>query len=122
MEAATAGRGRRQPCPSAPKYARPQRLLAALDAAHAHAVGRLAQAVERRAEVLAEQDRLVATAQEALEQAVADMANQVSVELAAQLFDLGLAEVRRLAKAHPSLPGSPASPGRSGARPAGTHV
>jgi hypothetical protein len=47
------------------------------------------------------------------------MANQVSAELAAQLFDLGLAEVRRLAKAHPSLPRSPVSPSRSGACSAG---
>ena len=108
--------------PVRPEVREAQRLLAALDTAHAHAVGRLAQVVERRAEVLAEQDRLVATAQDALEQAVADMANQLSAELAAQLFELDLAEVRRLAKAHPSLPGSPASPGRSGARPAGTHV
>ena len=102
--------------PVRPEVRDAQRLLAALDNAHAHAVGRLAQAVERRAEVLAEQDRLVATAQEALEQAVADMANQGSVELASQLFDLGPAEVRRLAKAHPSLPGSPVSPSRSNAR------
>ena len=63
------------------------------------------------AEVLADQDRLVAAAQEALEKAVADMANLVSAELAAQLCGLELAEVRRLAKAHPSLPGSPPSPG-----------
>ena len=101
--------------PVRPEVREAQRLLAALDAAHAHAVGRLAQAVGRRSEVLAEQDRLVATAQEALEQAVADMANHVSAELAAQLFDLELAEVRRLAKARPSLPGSRVSSSRSGA-------
>ena len=108
--------------PVRPEVREAQRLLAALDAAHAHAVGRLAQAVERRAEVLAEQDRLVASAQEALEQAVADMANHVSVELAAQLFDLDPAEVRRLAKARPSLPGGPGSSVRSGARTAGPHA
>ena len=101
--------------PVRPEVREAQRLLAALDAAHAQAVGRLAQAVERRAEVLTEQDRLVASAQDALEQAVADMASQVSIELAAQLFDLGPAEVRRLAKARPSLPGSPVSSGRPGA-------
>ena len=105
--------------PVRPEVREAQRLLAALDAAHAHAAERLAQAVERRAEVLAEQDRLVAAAQEALEQAVADMANQVSAELAAQLCGFELAEVRRLAKAHPSLPGSPASPVRPGTRAAG---
>ena len=108
--------------PVRPEVREAQRLLAALDAAHAHAVGRLAQTVERRAEVLAEQDRLVATAQEALEQAVADMANHVSAELAAQLFDLDPAEVRRLAKARPSLPGGPGSSVRSGARTAGPHA
>ena len=105
--------------PVRPEVREAQRRLAALDTAHAHAVGRLAQVVERRAEVLAEQDRLVATAQEALEQAVADMANQVSIELASQLYELGPAEVRRLAKARPSLPGSPVSPIRSGAPTAG---
>jgi phage shock protein A len=108
--------------PVRPEVREAQGLLAALDTAHAHAVGRLAQAVERRAEVLAEQDRLVASAQEAVDQAVADMANQVSVELASQLFDLGPTEVRRLAKARPSLPGSPGPSGRSGARTAGPHA
>ena len=96
-----------------------QRLLAALDAAHAHATRRLAQAVGRRAEVPADQDRLVAAAQGALERAVADMANQVSAELAAQLCGFELAEVRRLAKAYPSSPGSPPSPVRPGTRAAG---
>ena len=105
--------------PVRPEVREAQRLLAALDAAHAHAVGRLAQAVQRRAEVLAEQHGLVASAQEALDQAVADMANQVSVELAARLLDLDPAEVRRLAKAHPSLPGSPVSSDRPGAPTAG---
>ena len=105
--------------PVRPEVREAQRLLAALDAAHAHAVERLAQAVERRSEVLGEQDRFVASAQEALEQAVADMANQVSAELAAQLFELDLPEVRRLAKARPSLPGSPPSSSRPNVRTAG---
>ena len=108
--------------PVRPEVREAQRLLAALDAAHAHALGRLAQAVERRAEVLAEQDRLVATAQEALDQAVADMANHVSAELAARLFDLDPTEVKRLAKARPSSPGNPASSSRSSARTAGPHA
>ena len=105
--------------PVRPEVREAQRLLAALDAAHVHAAGRLAQALARRAEVLAEQDRLVASAQEALERAVADMAKQVSAELAAQLCGFELAEVRRLAKAYPSSPGSPPSPVRSGAPTAG---
>lgn len=81
-----------------------QRLLASLASAHDHAADRLAQAPARRTEALAEQDRLVGEAREALERSAADMAHLVSAELAAQLLDLELAEVRRLAKAHPSTP------------------
>jgi hypothetical protein len=97
--------------PVRPGVREAQRTIAALDAAHAHAAGRLDQALARRAEVLAEQDRLVALARAAVGQAVADMANQVSAELAAQLLGLGLAEVRRLAKAHPL--GATAANGRA---------
>jgi hypothetical protein len=80
-----------------------QRTIASLDAAHRQAAGRLDQALAHRAEAIAEQDHLVSMAQGALDRAVADMANGVSAELAAQLFGLGLAEVRRLAKAYPPL-------------------
>lgn len=78
-----------------------QRLLANLAAAHDHAAARYSLAVARRAEMLGEQDHLVSAAQAALERSVADMAHLVSVELAARLFDLDLAEVRRMAKAYP---------------------
>ena len=88
--------------PVRPEVRDAQRLLAALAAAHGHAAERLAQAVARRTEALAEQDRLVGEAQETLERSVATMAHLVSVERVAQLFDLELAEVRRVAKAHPS--------------------
>jgi hypothetical protein len=80
-----------------------QRTIASLDAAHRQAAGRLDQALARRAEAIAEQDHLVSMAKGALDRAVADMANGVSAELAAQLFGLGLAEVRRLAKAYPPV-------------------
>ena len=80
-----------------------QRTIASLDAAHRQAAGRLDQALTRRDEAIAEQDHLVSLAQGALDRAVADMANGVSAELAAQLFSLGLAEVRRLAKAYPPV-------------------
>jgi hypothetical protein len=80
-----------------------QRTIASLDAAHRQAAGRLDQALARRAEAIGEQDHLVSLAQGALDRAVADMANGVSAELAAQLFGLGLAEVRRVAKAYPPV-------------------
>ena len=98
--------------PVRPEVREAQRTIAVLDAAHRHAVDRLDQVLVRRAEVLAEQDRLVATAQGVVEQAVADMANQVSVELAAQLLCLEPAEVRRLSKAYPL-----ASAGNNGHQP-----
>jgi hypothetical protein len=59
--------------------------------------------VGRRAEVIADQDHLVSVAQAALERAVADMALQLSAELAAQLLGLRPVEVRRLAKAYPAV-------------------
>jgi hypothetical protein len=64
---------------------------------------RLEEALARRAEVIADQDHLVSVARGALERAVADMAHQLSAELAAQLLGLGPGEVRRLAKAYPSV-------------------
>ena len=88
--------------PVRPEVRNAQRLLAALASAHDQASGRLAQAEARPTEALAEQDRLVGEARDALERSVAEMARLVSAELAAQLFDLEIAEVRRLAKAHRS--------------------
>jgi len=75
-----------------------QRTLAALDGAHRRAVARLDQVLARRAEVIAQQDRVVAAAKEEVDKAVAAMAGELSVELTAQLLDLDVAEVRRLVK------------------------
>ena len=79
-----------------------QRALAALDAAHSRALARLDQALARRGEVMAEQDRQVAAAQAGVEAAIADMARQVSVDLTATVLGLDVAEVRRLVKSCPT--------------------
>jgi len=84
--------------PVRPEVRSTQRILAALDAAHARAVAALESAVARRAEVLATHDRLVAEAQASVDAAIADMAAQVSPELTAQLLDVDVATVRRALK------------------------
>jgi len=89
-----------------------QRALAALDAARSRAVGRLDQAVARRAEVLADADRQVAAARAGVEVAIAEMARQVGVDLAAALAGVEPAEVRRLAKTCP--PATAKVDGRAG--------
>ncbi len=71
---------------------RPQRSLAALDAAHLRSTTRLDQAGARRAEVMAEAD-LTAAAQESVEAAVAGMAPGFGVELTAQM--LGAVHIAR---------------------------
>lgn len=78
-----------------------QRALATLDAAHGRAVARLDQALARRGEVMAEQDRQVAAAQAGVEAAIAEMARQLSPDLAAIVLGLDVAEVRRVAKSCP---------------------
>jgi hypothetical protein len=75
-----------------------QRKIAALDAGHRRAVDQLKRACGRRAEALAEQDRLVASAQSGVDQAVAKMAEAIGVELAATLLSLKVPEVRRMTK------------------------
>jgi hypothetical protein len=92
--------------PLRPEVRDAQRTLATLDAAHRRAVARLNQVLARRAELIAEQDRHVAAAQAEVDNAVVDMANEVSVELTAHLLDLDVADVRRLVKAR-SATGSP---------------
>ena len=89
-----------------------QRTLVVLDAAHSRAVARFDQAVARRAEVLTEQDRLVAVAQAGVEQAVADMATGLGAELTAQLLGLDSIEVRRLAKTNQAAASSSGKAGR----------
>ena len=89
--------------PSRPQVRNAQRTLAALDAAHSRAVARLDQALARRAELVAEQDRHVARAQVCVDQAVVAMANEVSADLAAQLLDLPVSAVRRLIRASATM-------------------
>lgn len=84
--------------PVRPEVRDTQRTLAALDAAHRRAVALLDQAVGRRAEVLAEHERHVADAEAAVEAAVAEMADQVSVGLTAQILGLDVATIRRCVK------------------------
>ena len=86
-----------------------QRALATLDAAHRRSVARLDQALARRGEVLAEQHRQVTAARAGVEAAIADMARQLSADLAAAVLALDVAEVRRLAKSCP-----PATTNRNG--------
>lgn len=75
-----------------------QRRIAELDAGHSRARSRLAAAQRRRAEVLAAQDRLVARAQKAVDDAVVTMAVEVGPELAASLAGLSVAAVRQLVR------------------------
>jgi predicted urease superfamily metal-dependent hydrolase len=85
--------------PLRPEVRDAQRTLATLDATHRRAVDRLNQALGRRSELIAEQDRHVASAQTEVDKAVVAMASEVSVELTAHLLDLEVADVRRLVKA-----------------------
>ena len=88
--------------PLRPEVRDAQRTLATLDAAHRRAVARLNQALARRAELIAEQDRYVVATQAEVDKAVVAMASEVSVELTAHLLDLDAADVRRLVKASSS--------------------
>ena len=72
-----------------------QRNLTRLDAAHVRAVERLSQAVVRRGEVLAEADRLVATARRGVEGAVTDMAAELGPEVTARLVGRDPADLYR---------------------------
>ena len=72
-----------------------QRNLARLDPAHARAVERLGQALRRRGEVLAEAERLIGTARQGVERAIADMAAGLGAEVNAHLAACDLAEVRK---------------------------
>lgn len=75
-----------------------QRRLAALDADYARAVARFNRASARRTEVLADQDRLVAFAQEDVDRTVVVMAEAVGAQLTASVLGLDEADVRRVAK------------------------
>jgi hypothetical protein len=75
-----------------------QRRLAELDAGYARAVAKLDRVSVRRTGVMAEQDRLVASAQEDVDRTVAVMADAVGAQLTADVLGLDLADVRRLVK------------------------
>jgi hypothetical protein len=75
-----------------------QRRIAKLDAAHNAAQVQLEAARRRRAELLAAQDKVVADAERAVDQAAATLAVEVGPELAANLLDLNVQEMRRLMK------------------------
>lgn len=79
-----------------------QRRIAVLDGVYRRALLGLEAAQERKAEVLADADRHVQAARDRAEQAVAEMARQLSVPLTAELVDLPVREVRRIARAHPA--------------------
>lgn len=75
-----------------------QRRLAELDVGYARAVAKLDRVSARRADVVAEQDRLVACAREDVDRTVAVMADAVGAQLTANVLGLDLADVRRLVK------------------------
>jgi hypothetical protein len=75
-----------------------QRRLAELDVGYARAVAKFDRVSARRADVIAEQDRLVACAQEDVDRTVAVMADAVGAQLTANVLGLDLADVRRLVK------------------------
>ncbi len=75
-----------------------QRRIAQLDAAHGRALAQLATAQQKRVEVVAVQDALIADARRAVDEAIVAMATEVGPELVAYLLDRDLPEVRRLMK------------------------
>ena len=87
--------------PTRPEVRDAQRTIASLDAAYSRAEAAHGLALNRRAEVIAEQDQLVDRARSATERAVAEMAHQLSPELTAHLLGLDLSSVRRHARNYP---------------------
>jgi len=67
-------------------------------AAHSASLARLDAAISRRAEVVAGQDALVATASAELAAAVAAVAQVMGVDIAADVLGFSIAEVRRMTK------------------------
>lgn len=72
-----------------------QRRLAQLDGAVEAARSRLAAQQRKRLELIAAHDQLVQAAQDAVEQAVLEMATEVGPELTAHLTGRDVIEVRR---------------------------
>jgi hypothetical protein len=81
-----------------------KRRLADLDAQHARAVAKLDRASARRAELVAEQDRLVAVAQEDVDRTVGAMAEELGTQLTANVLGLDPVKVRRLVKSGKRTP------------------
>jgi hypothetical protein len=67
-------------------------------ATHSASLGRLEAVVSRRAEVLAEQDALVASANAQVTTAVVAAAEVMGVDVSAAVLNLSKAEVRRMVK------------------------
>jgi hypothetical protein len=88
-----------------------QRPITALDANYHHSANRLEQVLARRTNVLAEHERLAVATLIAVDEAAADMADQFSSGLAAQLLGTEPAQVRRLANAHPVTTKGPGTDG-----------
>ena len=65
---------------------------------HARAVAKLNRASARRAELIAEQDRLVAVAQKDVDRTVGAMADALGTQLTANVLGLDPADVRRVVK------------------------
>lgn len=78
-----------------------QRRIATLHAAYRRALAGLEAATDRRAEVLAEADAHVDVARRRVDQALAVMARQLSVPLAAELVGRPVTEVRRITRIQP---------------------
>jgi hypothetical protein len=80
-----------------------QRRIAKLDGAHTAAQLQLEAARRRRADLLAAQDKLVADAERTVDEAAVAMAAEVGPELAANLLDRDVSQMRRLLKRQKSL-------------------
>jgi hypothetical protein len=91
-----------------------QRRLTQLDADHSRAQDRLEVVRRKRAEVIAEQDRLVTAAEQQVNAAIAAMAEEVGPEVTAALLDIDPADVRRTVRVRrqPAATAGPAAPSR----------
>jgi hypothetical protein len=76
----------------------PQRRLAALDGTYARAVTNFERICARRAEVLAEHDNLVATAEREVERTVAVSPGEIGADLTATLLGLWAGHVHHVMK------------------------
>jgi phage shock protein A len=77
-----------------------QRQLTKLDSEYRRALTRASAAKQRRADILAEHDRLVVDAELSVDLVVAAMAAEVGSDLAAKLVERQVSDVKRLLKHH----------------------